>query len=233
VKIVTPLLLVALFVTNPRAMFRSPRETVAREFVTNFAAGRLEAATKDFNEAMRATVTLPTLAELKQQIDEQVGPFVAVTDVWQGNDNGFPVIGLTCQYEKFPVSVRVSFDVNDRVAAIHANPIVPLPVASDLEAEARELLANFNAGLFNNVSRHFDTAMRAQLTPSKLAELHNKVTWRYGAFRSVTEVRQREERGLTAIELSTTFDKAPVMVRVVFDSKRRVAGLKIEPAPAR
>jgi Protein of unknown function (DUF3887) len=227
VKTIAPLLLIGLFLANPRAMFRSPRETIARELLMNFAAGRLDAAAKDFNETLRTTATVSYLRDLKRQIDAQVGGFQALTDVRRGRDEGFPLIEMICKYEKGPVAFRVAFDVTDRVAAVYVSPILPSAVDPALEAEARAVLADFNAGRFDGVSGRFGPAMRGQLTTAGLTELRNQVSREFGAFQSVTDVRQKEEEHYKAIELTASFEKSPVLVRVVFDAEKRVVGLKI------
>jgi hypothetical protein len=229
VNTIAALVLTALFAANPRITNHSPYELMARELLENFAAGRFELAAKDFDESLRTAVPLSMLREMKAEIDAKLGAYRFVSEAKQRKEGGLPVIELISTFEKGPASVRVLFDYEGRVGTVLINPIVKAD--PKLEAAARDLFTNFNAGRFDLAAVRFDPTMRAQLPPARLAELHTQVADVFGAFRTVTDVQQKSDRDHEAIELITAYEKALVAVRVVFDRAGRVSGLNIAPAP--
>ena len=125
-------------------------------------------------------------------------------------------------------AVRVMFDDEDRIASVFFDPLTvkPDPI---LETNARELLAAFMGGELEIVSRNFDATMHAQLPPAKLAELRRQTIELFGTFRSVTQVRQRNETRYRILDLVTEWEKSKVVVSVTFDRNARVSGLRIGP----
>lgn len=228
-KLIASLLLTALFAINPRVTLPSPLEQMARELLANFTTGRFERATVDFNDALRPLITPALLAQVKQQLETQVGAFQAVTAVHQRREDGFRVVELIAKFEKSPVSVRVVFDNVDRVGAVYFNPITTPPVDTALEAIARELLANLVAGRFDDAGKHFDDTMRSQLPPLSVAALSRNIANTFGTFRSITEVHQRIEKPYRIIDLIAACDKSQLAFRVAFDAKNRIAAVHISP----
>lgn len=202
---------------------------MSRELLTNFASGRFEAATKDFNDDLRPMVTPEVLARVKSQLDQQVGGFVIVKEVHQERQEGFRGIELVATFTKAPLSVVVVFDALDRIGAVYFNPMPAPPVDPALEAVSRELLANFVARRFEEAVKPFDTNMRAQLSPIGLAKLATNIAATFGTFQSVTEVHQRPDKIFRIIDLTLSYTKGPVAFRVAFDSHGRVAALNISP----
>lgn len=228
-KIVASLLLTAFFAAGHRPQLQTPIEGISRELLANFAAGRFEAATKDFNDTLRPMVTAKVLAQVKARLDEQAGTFWMVKEAHQRYQDGFRSVELLAKFEKYPVSVVVVFDSFDRVGAVYFNPILPPPVDPVLEARARELLSNFTAGRFDEAVKPFDPTMRAQLPPAKLATLAADIANVYGIFQSVTEVHQRTEKNYQIIDLTLSYTKSPAAFRVAFDGEGRVTALHISP----
>jgi hypothetical protein len=229
VKILASLLLTTLFAVSPRPHLQSPIESAARELLTNFAAGRFDAATAGFNDTLKPIVTPEVLAQVKARLDQQVGQFYLVKEAHQGTKDGFRTIELLARYQKGSVSVVVVFDALDRIGAVYFNPVLPPPVDPALEAVAREVLTNFTAGRFDDAVKPFNAEMAAQLTPAAMARLAENIAQVYGTFRSVTEVRQRTDKVYRVIELSLSYTKAPATFRVAFDSGNRVAAMRISP----
>jgi hypothetical protein len=229
VKIVASLLLTTLFAINPRPRLQTPIESTAREMLSNFAAGRFDAATQDFNDHLRPVTTPKLLADVKAQLDQQFGQFYAVKEAHQVNKGGFRTIELLARFEKGSVSVVVVFDVLDRIETVYFNPILPPPVDPALEGLARGLLANFTAGRFDEAVKPFTTEMAAHLTPAAMAGLAENISGIFGTFQSVTQVQQRADKGYTVIDLILSYTNGPVAFRVAFDAQHRVAALNISP----
>jgi hypothetical protein len=231
VKIIASLLLTALFAAGPKPRFQSPIETSARLFLSNFAAGRFQEATRDFNDDLRPVVTTAMLADMKKQFDQQVGTFLSITDAHQRTQQGFRAVELNARFSKSPVSVVVTFDQLDRIASINATPTPPPAVDPELEAAARTLLANFVAGRFDEAEKAFNETIRTQLPPSALANLATSVADTFGTYQAVNSVKQNSNPPYRVIEMTLAYTKRTASFRVAFDLKNRVAGLQLSPAP--
>jgi len=97
------LLLAASAVLPPAPFVPWAIDEPARAFLTNFNAGQLEAASKDFNEEMRATSPISVLKTVKQNLDDQAGAFKEVKETKHTKDSGFKIVMFECAYEKGPV----------------------------------------------------------------------------------------------------------------------------------
>ncbi len=224
------LLLTASIALPPVPFVPWPVDKPAREFLTNFNAGQLDLAAKDFNTELRATTTIAVLKKVKEELDATAGAFKEITETHHTKDAGFRNVIFLCAYEKGPVKVGVTFDHYDRVGAISVTRIVPDKVDAGFEATARQFVDDFTARRFEIAGKAFDGNMQRQLTPAKLAELSQDVSRRYGTFKSVTKVSQRPQKAYQVIDLTADFDRAPAAFSVVFDGAGRIAGVHIEPA---
>ena len=222
-------LLLVFFAIPPRAPMQSPTESMARELVANFNAGRFDAASRNFNDAMRTTLPPSTMADVKRQADTELGPFRSITSVNRRTENGFRVIEVLCKYEKSLASFRVKFDASDHVASVFLDRIGDPPIEPALEASARGLLKSFVESDFGAMTKRFDDKLVTQLTPAALAQVQSQVAAKYGVVKTVTAVHQTNDGNYRTIELTTTCDRLPLIFRVVFDRLGRVAGLRFAP----
>jgi hypothetical protein len=229
VKLIASLLLTALFAAGPKPKLQTPIESTARMFLSNFAAGRFDDATRDFNDDLRPVVTKAMLADLKKQFDQEAGVFLSVKEVHPRMQQGFRAIELIARFSKSPVSVVVLFDPLDRIGAIYANPIGPPPADPALESAARALLADFVAGRYDEAGKAFDDTMRKQLPPSALANLATSVAETFGTYQSVSEIKQSANPPYRVIEMTLAYTKSRVSFRVAFDLRNRVSALQISP----
>lgn len=229
-KLIASLLLTTLFAVGPRPKLQTPIETTARTFLANFAAGRFDDATRDFNDDLRPVVTKAMLADMKKQFDQQAGTFLSVTEVKQRMQQGYRAVELIARFSKSPVSVVVLFDPFDRIGAINASPLGPPPVEPALESAARALLTNFVAARYDEVGNAFDETMRRQLPPPALANLAANVAETFGDYRSVTSIKQSANPPYRVIEMTLAYTKQPVSFRVAFDLRDRISSLQIAPA---
>jgi len=223
--IVTTLLLLSIAARAAAVPSRS--ESIARRFMINFGAGRLDAAARDFNEQMKATVTPAILTKFKQDFDRDLGHFLSVTAVREGTDGTFPVIEMTARFEKASALVQVTFDAEGKIGSLHFDR-----VATDdpqLERTARAVLAAFNGGRFGEIGKYLDEKMNAQLPPSALESLYTDVTAIYGKFKAVTHVAYTTQRDLRIVNIFADYEKAPMLFEVVFNAAGRVAGWSFRP----
>jgi hypothetical protein len=208
---------------------QSPIESSARALLANFAAGRMAAATSDFNDDLRPIVTPAVLAGVKTTLDQQAGRFLSVTEVHQRRRDGFRAMELIARFEKMPVSVVVVFDALDKVGAVYFSPVTAPSVDETLEKAARDLQANFVAGRYEEMTKSFDANMHAQLTPAGLAGLAESIAKIYGTFGSVIGVSQSRDKTFRFVDLTLSYTKMPATFRVAFDAEGRVAALRITP----
>lgn len=227
--VLASLLLSTFFAINAKPKLASVQEQSARAMLSNFVASRFVAAAAEFNDALRPQITPALLARVKDDLNDKVGTFQSVTAVHQLTQDGFHVVELVAKFSKAPVSVRVVFDIENRIGAVHFNPILPQPVDAALEAMARDLLANIEAGRNDEAAKHFDDTMRKQLTPPNLADLKNKLLNTFGKLQSITEVRERVEPPYRIIDVIAVCDKSPLAFRVAFDAQNRIAAVHISP----
>jgi hypothetical protein len=229
VPVLASLLITTLFVINAKPKLPSPQEQMAREMLANFNGSRFVAAAADFNNELRPQITPALLARVKDDINTKVGTFQAVTAVHHSTQDGFRVVELIAKFEKGSVSVRVVFNMTNKVGAVYFNPILPPPVDKELERMSRDLLANIEAGKFDDAAKHFDDTMRKQLTPQNLADLQSKLLTTFGKVQNITEVRQRIEAPYRIIDVIAVCDRSPLAFRVAFDAANRIGALNISP----
>ncbi|HEY2093626.1 MAG TPA: DUF3887 domain-containing protein [Thermoanaerobaculia bacterium] len=228
--LIASLLIAASIALPPAPLVPWSIDKPARELLASFNAGDFDGAAKDFNDSMRATTTPAVLGKVKHDLDEQAGAFKEVTQTRHTKDAGFKIVEFLCAYEKGPVDVQVTFDHYDKVGAIAVKRIVEEKVDASLEAAARQFVDDFTARRFEAAGKAFDGNMQRQLTPAKLAELSQDVARRYGTFKSVTKVTQRQQKAYQVIEMAAEFDRSPATFSLFFDGAGRIAGVHIEPA---
>jgi hypothetical protein len=233
VKIVSSLVLSLLFgsllFAAGRPRLQSPIESISRELLSNFATGHFEAVTRDFNEELRQMVTPEVLARVKTDIESKAGTFLTVKESHEKLEGGFRVVELIARYTKYPVSVVVVFDALDRVGSVRFNPMLPDPPDPALTAVTREMLTNFVAGRFEEVTKPFHPDMRIRLTPEELSRMSSSVAQTFGTFQSAGDVRQSVERGYKILDLKVSYSKGLVDFSATFDMQGRVCALQIAP----
>ena len=97
-------------------------EAAARQFVTDFTAGRYDVAAKPFDAALRSQLTVAKLTELGKTITTRYGNFRSVTEASPSLDGIYRVVTLTTAYDRSPVEVRVVFDAEGAIAGLSIGP---------------------------------------------------------------------------------------------------------------
>jgi murein DD-endopeptidase MepM/ murein hydrolase activator NlpD len=98
------------------------RDAVARALLTDFTAGRFDAAAKNFNDTLLAALPPAKLKEFAGQLAAQAGKFEKVREVQHGTEQGYRVVTLVSDYEKLRLDVRVAFDGDGKVAGLFFQP---------------------------------------------------------------------------------------------------------------
>ena len=224
-----PLITVALFAIGPRPVVATRIEKIATELAANFNNGKFVEASKDFNTEMRGLVTPAIMASIKKQMDSEVGAFQSVSRTSEAEQDGVRAVDLLLHYEHGPVVLHVTFDAEDKVAAVHFNQMKEPPPAL-LETTARKFFGYFIAERFDDASSDFNATLREQLPPDRLRTLLSQSTAIYGPYQALLEAQPRENEGFRIVDLKTRWGKMMVNVGVVFDDEWQIAGLHIAPS---
>jgi hypothetical protein len=103
------------------------RETLARELLSNIAAGRFDAAEKNFDARMREALPPAKLEAFAAQLAMQAGKFKSVRSVKLSTDEGYRVVTLVSDFEKIVLDVRVVFDKESKVGGLFFTPSNSVP----------------------------------------------------------------------------------------------------------
>lgn len=112
-------------------------EAIARELLTNFNAGKFEAAAKDFDAQMLAALGPAKLAVFAQQLDAQAGKLKRIVDMRELGVQGYRTVIIAADFEKMRLDVSVVFDGEGKVGGLFFRPseIAPRVAASTRYAD--------------------------------------------------------------------------------------------------
>ena len=103
----------------------------------------------------------------------------------------------------------------------------------DAGVQGRAVVNDLVAGRTQAVAARFSTDMSDALPEDKLAALWKQIVAQVGAFQRIESVRtQPMPGGRQLAEVTCTFEKAPILVRVVFGIDQRISGLAFAPLPS-
>ena len=105
-------------------------------------------------------------------------------------------------------------------------PVTPAP---DLEAIAKQDVADMAAGQFDAVEAQYNTQMAFALPKGKLAETWNGMIAQVGAFKGIGESHLRLAQGLQVVTTECIFEKTSLNVVLAFDAGGKLARLHILP----
>lgn len=98
-----------------------------------------------------------------------------------------------------------------------------------LSAIAKTVVEQLTSGQFEALTTRFDSTLKAALPVSKLRETWAQVLTQAGAFQRQTGVRSEKAENYDVVFVTCAFEKAPLEVKVVFNSSKEIAGLFITP----
>ena len=96
-------------------------------------------------------------------------------------------------------------------------------------AKAEAILRNFQDGKTADIVKEFDARMTRELPEAKVKPVWQATIAQFGAFKSINERREGQMGGRQAVELVLSFEKDTIIMRAVFDSEEKVAGLVFRP----
>jgi hypothetical protein len=108
--------------------------------------------------------------------------------------------------------------------ALPPAPVVPMPI----DEPARALLANFNAGKFDEASKDFNDKMRVTVPPALMAKLKQQLDAESGAFKKVTDLRHLKLDGFRVVQFLCRYEKGDVSFQVLFDGTDHVGSIALK-----
>jgi hypothetical protein len=108
------------------------------------------------------------------------------------------------------------------------------PVFAQLARDAaidrtETLLKNLQDGSTAAIIKELDTKLNQALPEDKLQAVWPGLLTQFGVFKGITERREGLMEKRQAVELFLAFEKETVMMRAVFDSEQKIAGLVFRP----
>jgi dienelactone hydrolase len=100
----------------------SPVEGKAKAFVTALAKKDFNAASKDFNDAVKKALPVETLAKVWKRLQEQAGVFRKQLGTRTQKDAGYQIVFVTCEFAKEKIDLRLVFDKAGKVAGFSIRP---------------------------------------------------------------------------------------------------------------
>ena len=97
-------------------------ETMARDLLANIEAGRVDEASKHFDDTMRMQLTPPGLTDLKNKLLTTYGKLQSITEVRQRVQRPYRIIDVIAVCDRSPLAFRVAFDPQNRIASVHISP---------------------------------------------------------------------------------------------------------------
>ncbi|UCF42875.1 MAG: DUF3887 domain-containing protein, partial [Planctomycetota bacterium] len=97
-----------------------------------------------------------------------------------------------------------------------------------LAGEFVELLVKGN---FSAATKNFDATMRQAMPPERLADVWKGLVGQSGVFKEQIGTRTEKTPGFDIVYVTCEFEKGPLDIKVVYDSKRQVSGLWFVPVP--
>jgi uncharacterized protein len=90
----------------------------AQNFIQQVVEGDFAGACRRYDNQMAQVFPEAKLKEAWLQLIGQVGPFQAITNYQAIEKQGYVMVTLTCQFERSPVDIRVSFNESGQVAGL-------------------------------------------------------------------------------------------------------------------
>jgi hypothetical protein len=108
-----------------------------------------------------------------------------------------------------------------------------ISAAPDFDALSRAVVDELAARSFDKVVERFDQKMAAAMSARRLAATWDTVLGRAGGFKRVVSVQVKPvaQQSDHVVDLTSTFERGNLMVRVAFNDEGKIIGLFFAPAP--
>ncbi len=100
----------------------------------------------------------------------------------------------------------------------------------DVKASAKNVVDMLVSKNFSGVRGRFNDSLKATLSESRIRQTWQSVVKQAGAFKKQLDPQsQKDERGLDVVEVKCVFANRSAIVRIIFDSEKKINGLWIVP----
>jgi uncharacterized protein len=106
------------------------------------------------------------------------------------------------------------------------------PATETIESKTARLVEALSKGQFDIADQAFDETMRAALSPEKLEAAWRSVEKSAGTFEAIDSIEVAERDAHKIALAKTKFERARLVVRVVYDGEGKIAGLFFQPLAA-
>ena len=110
----------------------------------------------------------------------------------------------------------------------HAQEAADEAKTVELKGMAKGIVEMLAKEDFQGVFAKLDTSAQKQLPPDKLKEFWNSVISQVGKYQSVQDYEVKQGKIKTGIFMKCKFEKANLLVRVVFNGEKQITGLSID-----
>jgi dienelactone hydrolase len=100
-------------------------EKAARGFVDILAKGDFTEATVNFDSTMKAAMSPDKLSDAWKSVIGEVGPFRKQGEAHIQKVRQYDVVAITCEFEKSPLDIQVTFDSQKHIAGLFFAPSKP------------------------------------------------------------------------------------------------------------
>ena len=104
------------------------------------------------------------------------------------------------------------------------------PAESDLFVLAQEFINQLAAGEYEAATARFDDAMLKAAPAPALQQIWEQLLGQAGAYQQQLDASSEQVQDYTRINVTTQFEKAAVVIQVVFNEKGQISGLFFKPA---
>lgn len=114
--------------------------------------------------------------------------------------------------------------------AVHSTYPPETSESQDIAALAKEFVEALAKADFSSAGRNFDRTMKTHAPASKLEEIWKSLLASHGAFQRQRAIRTEKEPPYDVAFVTCEFEKAVIDLKIVFDSKRQIAGFFLHPS---
>jgi len=103
--------------------------------------------------------------------------------------------------------------------------------AASVEELGKQVVEHLAGGRPELVTARFDAAAQAAMSPKQLGDTWASLVAQVGDLQRIDTPVSSNKQGYDVVDVTATFAKAAMSIRIVFDADRRIAGLTIRAAP--
>ncbi len=116
------------------------------------------------------------------------------------------------------------------LAAVSCSTAELPPLEGEPAELARSFISSLAGGDYEGCTGYFNTKMGRAMKAGKLEKVWRDLQAQVGSYVGETSIREEVVDGYDVVFVTSEFEKDSLIIRVVFDEDRRVAGLWFDPA---